>query len=416
MKKTIITYISILGVGLYLLSILYSPSGPQWTEKSHNVSDITMSNPINQVFYSFILILIILSIIPHYKKFLIWLNLEKYILFFLLWCGLTIIFALDPFISFKRYLQYILTSLVFISFYLNITNMQSFIKLLKYLFSSYLIITLIVCLTITEAKDPTFNTWRGLHATKNNLGQYASIITIFFIFYYFSQENIIEKIKVLLIILIGLLLLIGSFSMTNLVLMFLFLVFITMVNINKIFYSIGLGIKILFLFIGYFIISFTLITFFFPEILNFFFEVIGKDPSLTGRTEIWALVLNQNFSNLITGVGFQSFWIPEKLSKIILFQYWLPNQSHNGYIDMILEIGMIGLLLFILTIYKLLKQINLKEDAFEFTIIIYVLLLNFSESTLIRPHHFSNVMFYFSFWSLSYKRLNKFFTYYETNY
>jgi O-antigen ligase len=107
---------------------------------------------------------------------------------------------------------------------------------------------------------------------------------------------------------------------------------------------------------------------------------------------------------LITGVGFQSFWIPEHLSKIILFQYWIPTQSHNGYVDIILETGFVGLILFFLIVYSFFKRIDLKEDKIWVLIVIYTLLLNFSESTLIRPHHFTNVFFYLSFWVVSFKK------------
>ncbi|GMU95619.1 O-antigen ligase family protein [Ignavibacterium album] len=413
MKETIIKYISIVGVCLYILAVFFNPSGPQWAEKSHDVSDITMSNPINQVFYSFIFILVIFSVAPHYKKFFIWFNHEKYILLFLLWCGITIIFAIDPFVSFKRYFQYILTSLVFISFYLNIKDEQSLIKILKYLFSLYVILTLIVCLIIPEAKDPSFNSWRGFHATKNNLGQYAGISIIFFSYLHLINKTKLEKIYNLFFLVLSFLLLIGSFSMTNIVLITLFIAFFIVINSKKIFEPLRLSQKFFFLMVVFFVLMFLSIILVNPELFSLFFEITGKDPTLTGRTEIWALVLSQSINDLITGVGFQSFWIPEKLSKIILFQYWMPNQSHNGYVDMILEIGIVGLLLFIFLVYSIFKGMNFRSSGLWISIIIFVLLLNFSESTLIRPHHFTNVMFYCAFWTLSFRKYHRNFTRYD---
>lgn len=404
MKIRIIQLSSLFNFILYILAVLFNPTGPQWAEKSYDVSEITMSNPINQVVYSFIFILATISIAPYYKKFFIWFNHEKYILFFLLWCGITIIFAIDPFVSFKRFFQYITTSLVFISFYLNTPDIRRLISIFKYLFGFYIFSTLIVCLIIPDAKDPSFNTWRGFHATKNNLGQYASISIIFFSYLYLITKNKLEKIYSLFFLLLSFVLLIGSFSMTNIVLITIFIFLFIAINIKKIFQPLRLGQKFLFLTITLIVLVFLSIALTNPEIFSLFFEITGKDPTLTGRTEIWALVLSQNINDLITGVGFQSFWIPEKLSKIILFQYWMPNQSHNGYVDMMLEIGLVGLTLFIALVYSLFKEVSFKDNGLWVSIVTFVLLLNFSESTLIRPHHFTNVMFYCAFWTISFRK------------
>lgn len=397
--------ISILLLTCYILAVMYNPSGPQWGIKSNDISDITMSNPINQVFYSVIFILALISIIPHYKNFFYWFNREKLIIFFFIWAGITVLIAINPFVAFKRYFQYITTSLVFISFFLNFSNEKLLLNILKYLFSIYILITLLICVLIPDAKDPAFNTWRGLHATKNNLGQYAAILIIFFTYQYINSLSWLNKLYSIFFLLMSFILLVGSFSMTNIVLIAVFAIFFVLVLIIKVFNTLGIGHNfIISLFIVYAIIVGVIITTLIPEIINIFFDLTGKDPTLTGRTDMWQLLLLKNSNDLITGVGFQSFWIPEKLSKLVLFKYWLPNQSHNGYLDIILEIGIVGLMLFLLVIYSFVRNAQTNNNLIWITIVFYTLLLNFSESTLIRPHHFTNVMFYCAFWTVSFKR------------
>lgn len=397
---------SLLSLIFYLLAVLFGPSGPNWPQKLDDPTEMVMSNPINQLVYSFIFLLALSSLLPRYKKLLIWINHEKYIVFFLLWCGITIFFAIDPFVSFKRYFQYITTSLVFISFYENFGNEEFLLKIFKYLFSIYVILSLIICLIVPEAKDPSFNTWRGFHATKNNLGQYAGISVIFFSYLYLVSKSLTVKTYSIFFTILSILLLFGSFSMTNIVLITFFIISFVVINSNKIFEPIGISRRFFFIMITLFGFMFISILIINPDLINIFFEITGKDPTFTGRTEIWALVLSQNVNDLITGVGFQSFWIPEKLSKIILFQYWLPNQSHNGYVDIILEVGLIGLLLFSFVVFLFFRRKKIKSSGLWVSIVIYVLILNFSESTLIRPHHFTNVMFYCAYWTVSYKKFN----------
>src|SRR5262249_31164767 len=74
---------------------------------------------------------------------------------------------------------------------------------------------------------------------------------------------------------------------------------------------------------------------------------LGRDPTLTGRTAIWNVVLGMSGNSLL-GTGFESFWLGPRLEKIWKLYWWHPNESHNGYIEVFLNLGWIGVLLLIL--------------------------------------------------------------------
>jgi exopolysaccharide production protein ExoQ len=92
---------------------------------------------------------------------------------------------------------------------------------------------------------------------------------------------------------------------------------------------------------------------------GFVLESIGRDATLTGRTEIWAAVL-ELARNPIGGAGFQSFWLgPRLVAMWTKFPVFLPNQAHNGYIEIYLNLGWIGLLLFggvLISFYRLMHE------------------------------------------------------------
>jgi exopolysaccharide production protein ExoQ len=73
-------------------------------------------------------------------------------------------------------------------------------------------------------------------------------------------------------------------------------------------------------------------------------EEMGKDATLTGRTEIWRLVLNMSGSPIF-GTGFESFWLGTRADRMWNLYYFHPTQAHNGYIEVYLELGWIGVLL-----------------------------------------------------------------------
>jgi O-antigen ligase len=72
-------------------------------------------------------------------------------------------------------------------------------------------------------------------------------------------------------------------------------------------------------------------------------EGAGRDVTFTGRTGLWQTVLSEPVNPLI-GTGYASFWLGERLLR-----YWAmyptspPIQAHNGYIEMYLNQGLIGL-------------------------------------------------------------------------
>jgi exopolysaccharide production protein ExoQ len=72
---------------------------------------------------------------------------------------------------------------------------------------------------------------------------------------------------------------------------------------------------------------------------------VGKDPTLTDRTKIWSFVLGMH-TNPWIGTGYESFWMGPRL---LLFwnQAGLGhiNEAHNGYLEVYLNLGVIGLIL-----------------------------------------------------------------------
>ncbi len=77
------------------------------------------------------------------------------------------------------------------------------------------------------------------------------------------------------------------------------------------------------------------------------FEASGRDATLTGRTDLWRVVLAES-NNPIMGAGYASFWLGDRLMRIWAMYPLTPIiQAHNGYIEVYLNLGMIGLILLI---------------------------------------------------------------------
>lgn len=75
-----------------------------------------------------------------------------------------------------------------------------------------------------------------------------------------------------------------------------------------------------------------------------FFDLLGKEETLTGRTEIWASVDRAIAQRPWLGYGYAAFWIkglnPAEL--IWLDLQWIAPDSHSGWREVVLQIGWMG--------------------------------------------------------------------------
>ena len=82
------------------------------------------------------------------------------------------------------------------------------------------------------------------------------------------------------------------------------------------------------------------------------FSLIGKSPDMTGRTKIWKVVLHLIDQRPFQGWGWTSYWVPwvEPYRGLVVINHVPYFQAHNAFLDVWLQLGLVGLGLFILLI------------------------------------------------------------------
>jgi O-antigen ligase len=87
------------------------------------------------------------------------------------------------------------------------------------------------------------------------------------------------------------------------------------------------------------------LTVFAPEIL---LEALGKDPTLTGRTDIWSAVLRRVEERPWQGYGYAAFWADKggPVGYVRNEVDWNAPTAHNGWLELLLAFGWTGVLLF----------------------------------------------------------------------
>ncbi len=75
------------------------------------------------------------------------------------------------------------------------------------------------------------------------------------------------------------------------------------------------------------------------------FGVLGRDATFTGRTDIWQASLNAVSERPVLGYGYREFWDPNGDAQYFVSpnsEGWQPNMAHNGFIEVALDIGIVG--------------------------------------------------------------------------
>jgi exopolysaccharide production protein ExoQ len=119
-------------------------------------------------------------------------------------------------------------------------------------------------------------------------------------------------------------------------------------------------------------------------------SMTGKDMTFSGRTAIWNVLNESIYTHKWLGGGYGAYWTgdnPDAPSAIMKARlYFYPSEAHNGYLDIINDIGWVGefiLLGYILTFVRQslkLYTINRSQASLYLVLVFQQLIANLSES------------------------------------
>lgn len=230
--------------------------------------------------------------------------------------------------------------------------------------------------------------WEGIASQKNGLAILCAISILFMIWSIAQNikkwKRLSSKLPVFIdifMILLALYLMMGprrtlTYSATSL--LSLIIGIITMLS-YKAFTKRGMGVEKQIMLIAIIIMAIGILMPFSGKIpIKALPKMINRGDTLTGRTEIWNALIPYAKKHILLGHGFGGFWTTSLRNQI-------SSHAHNGYLDTILEIGVIGLALFILFILIIIKKssVSPNKDAsyFFMALIIMILSRNIAEST-----------------------------------
>lgn len=306
---------------------------------------------------------------------------------FIAWAGMTSLWAVEPDISFRRFL---LTVFIATSIIAPVVAAREPERLLRVAFWAFGLMTALSAWSVLTT-PPTALGHAAFYPHKNYFAAVTSIMVLFAIYQILDGRGIYRAGAVVMLVL-GLWFLAEARSKTCIALIML----VPPLSYGSAFAArylrLSPALVLTAVFVGaYGIYEFGAQSGFWD--FHSFAETFFSDPTLTQRTDIWNFALKKIPERFWLGYGFEVFWGASHNSPSIReapgFVAQMPH-AHNGYLDVILQTGAVGLsLLAILLATSLhyagrVARHSFALSGFCLSLLIFNLLYNLLETTWFR--------------------------------
>jgi len=299
---------------------------------------------VRQVSFAMLFLLIIASSV-YTSGLASLLNVPTPLLALLAWCCASVAWAVDPEVSFRRVL---FTGMVVLSvtYSTNMLSQRGVISILCAAFVAILAADWLAIPLLTQAVhqpgelDPALvGNWRGIHSHKNEAGAFCALASIVFVNLIIEGRSTIVG-PVLTTASLGFLYMTMSKTSGG------FVVAAMLLSVVIIYCYRNPTLRLT-LFVAVLSASLLGLTAFGDRTTDL--VSLFEDPSsLTGRVQIWPVLLRYASGHLLLGSGYGSFWAIGDTSPILEFGTgWLTSitHAHNGYLDVLVQTGLVGLTL-----------------------------------------------------------------------
>ena len=306
-------------------------------------------SPVDAVFF-FVIILLGLAVLAQRRVNLsVFIRHNPWVVLYLLYCLLSVLWSDIPLVAFKRWIKLFGQPVMVLVLLTEPDPLEAFTRLLKRL--AYVILPVSILFTRYYPEwGRAWDGWTGapmntgITTNKNSLGCDAFMIGLFFLWHLLrvwrrepgpKRTFEIRLSAVFLLLTVWALHTARSSTSTGVLVLgtaVMLLATSSFIRRRIVPYFVG---GLVFLVIAELVFG----------IHNLAIAALGRETTLTGRTDVWKVLITWDINPLL-GVGYESFWRDSIMAKMaILMPGLVINESHNGYLETYLSLGLIGLFL-----------------------------------------------------------------------
>lgn len=354
-------------------------------------------SPIDQLVLT---ILLISALFILFKRSANWPNFiqnNTWLVILYTYAGLSILWTDLPLVSLRRWIKSagdILMALVILSEHRPLQALESLFRRCAYVLIPFSLILMKYYphLGVAYGRWSGLQMWTGVTLHKNSLGQLCTLSAFLLIWALLQgwqagilRENRAQTLADILVLSISLFLLRGpegAFSATS-VAVFILSTLVLLVFHRRQDYARSVATHLKMIMVGL-ILAWWLFS---QTLLPVVSSSLGRDETLTGRTEYWDVLLTLASQNPLLGLGYGGFYGLEEVGDSL-------SQAHNGYLAVYVELGAAGMLLLAAFLLSLCGKIqNVMEYSvawatYGICVLLISLLFNYSEACFFQSGNF----------------------------
>lgn len=267
-------------------------------------------------------------------------------------CLLSVLWSAFPDIALRRVIKHLLYMIILAGIVVGADTPRDIHRLAIFVTGVLMMLNIASVVVIPAAAVDPGGAFTGLYGHKNTAGSFAMISVFTWLSAALWSEAGYKRILLYLGVLLWFAFLIGTNSRTSLAATVLAIAMIVPLRIfvkGQLSFILTVLGGIFVLLLAIFVLNLLNV-----QISDVFGTLEGDKTTLTGRTTIWRIVYEVFLQHMLLGVGYGSLWgtggttIAEVFGnqQVTLFLIGL-NQAHNGYVDVLATLGMIGSVIFV---------------------------------------------------------------------
>lgn len=381
---------SFLEKGFVILAFLLFTDGLLAILRPQGVLDVSQGDPITQLVLFVVYVVALFLIVPRWKQ-VVWAITREKLLLILVAIALTsVIWSGAPMLTARRSAALLGTTLFGVYFGTRYSLSEQ-LRLLAWALGTAAVLSLVVALVLpsygVHVGDAHAGAWKGIYSHKNGLGRPMALGVVVFALFAFWGERYRWVGWAGFGLLIFLIL--KSTSGTPLLSSLTFLAILPIYSIWRWRYPLKLPFFIMALMVGGSIFIGVWIN------LETVLGAVGKDITFTGRSELWFYLIEMIQKRLWLGYGYGGFWRGWEGDSYYVWTAisWHPKYAHNGYLQLGIDLGLLGLSVFIIGfLMNFIRAFNISyatktpEHLFPLAYFTFMLPYNISDSIILQQN------------------------------
>ena len=308
---------------------------------------------------------------------------ERLILFLVLLAIASVLWSDAPATTFRRSLALVGTCLIALYFSVRF-RIREQLELLTWAFGICVACSLVFGIFHWGISvDNLEGAWFGIYTQRNSLGSMMALSMLLFVVW--GEIRTSKRWLAWMFAAVSFFLIFLSGSMTSLVVACVLMLSFAMIRFLRSFKRAGTLIFISALFMLWFAIRA-------GASLETAAEAMGRDPSLTGRTELWAVSALIGLDRPWLGFGYNAFWLGENGQSADVWKVvgWAAPSAHNGLLEIWLDLGAVGVAIAVFSFatcwrkaLRLLRITKSWEYAWPFLFLVFLFVLNLTENAFL---------------------------------